>query len=76
MIVAHTIVREIKCCWHDPKIFERITHHLCDPEFQKLPIWALPMWFSKYWDFAKIGISRIFMDFRVLFWGFQVPAGT
>ena len=40
-------------------------------------IWALPMWFSKNWDFAKIGISRIFMDFRVLlFGGFQVPMGT
>ena len=38
--------------------------------------WALPMWFSKYWDFAKMGISRIFMDFRALFWGFQMPAGT
>ena len=37
---------------------------------------ALPMWFSKYWDFAKIGISRIFMDFRALFCGFQMPAGT
>ena len=33
------------------------------------------MWLSKYWDLAKIGISRIFMDFRALF-GFQMPAGT
>ena len=38
----------------------------------QVPTRALPMWFSKYWDFAKIGISRIFLDFRVLFW-IQVP---
>ena len=33
---------------------------------------ALPMWFSKYWNFAIIGILRIFRDFRALLWGFQL----
>ena len=26
-------------------------------------------------DFAKIGISCIFRDFRALLWGFEMPAG-
>ena len=43
------------------------------PNSHKIIFRALPMWFSKNWDFTKIGISRIFMDFRALFGGFQVP---
>ena len=62
-------VLAIVCCYYSGKMIYKIL------EMYQALLWALPKWFSKYWDFAKIGISRIFRDFRALLWGFQMPAG-